>query len=75
MVQRGARHLTYLSRSGGADEEAKAFLSEIRTRGATVEVVKGDVSCLEDVHRAVRTCKMPIKGVLQGALALNVCDP
>ena len=74
MVQSGARHLTYLSRSGCADEEARNFLAELQASGIDTVIVKGDVASLEDVQRAIFSCDKPIKGVVQGALVLQVFD-
>ncbi len=72
MVDRGAKHLTYLSRSGCSNEETRKFLSDLHARGVETDVVHGDVASLNDVKRAVKSCKRPIKGVVQGALALKV---
>ncbi|KAI1406986.1 hypothetical protein F5Y13DRAFT_207084 [Hypoxylon sp. FL1857] len=70
-VSRGARHLIYLSRSGAVKDEAKIFLASLRENGVTALVVKGDVSSLADVQAAVKSSKLPIKGVIQGALTLH----
>ena len=75
MVQRGARHLTYLSRSGCANKETRNFLAELQASGADTVIVRGDVASLEDVQRAVSSCDKPIKGVVQGALVLQVFVP
>ncbi|KAI1419983.1 hypothetical protein F5Y12DRAFT_720070 [Xylaria sp. FL1777] len=70
-VSRGARHLIYLSRSGAANDEAKAFLDNLKERGVDASVVKGDVAWLADVHYAVNSAQYPIKGVIQGAVTLH----
>jgi NADPH:quinone reductase-like Zn-dependent oxidoreductase/SAM-dependent methyltransferase len=70
-VSRGARHLIYLSRTGAAKDEAKVFLNELQARGVHVSVVKGDVTSLPDVQNAVQSSKLPIKGVVHGALTLH----
>ncbi|KAI0401422.1 hypothetical protein F4802DRAFT_601014 [Xylaria palmicola] len=70
-VSRGARHLIYLSRSGAANEEAKAFLDKLQQSGVDASVVKGDVASLADVQSAVASTQYPIKGVIQGALTLH----
>ncbi|KAI1302455.1 hypothetical protein F5Y03DRAFT_407817 [Xylaria venustula] len=69
-VSRGARQLIYLSRSGAANDEAKAFLDKLEESGVDASVVKGDVASLADVQAAVDSAQYPIKGVIQGALTL-----
>lgn len=74
MVDRGARDLTYLSRSGDATTEVRNFIAEIENRNVVVHVVKGDVTNIEDVKLAVASSKKPVKGVVQAALTLQVCS-
>ncbi|KAI1339726.1 hypothetical protein F5Y15DRAFT_423599 [Xylariaceae sp. FL0016] len=70
-IARGARHLIYLSRTGAANADAKAFLDDLQTSGIDASVVKGDVASLKDVQSAVDSSKHPIKGVVQAALTLH----
>ncbi|KAI4212601.1 MAG: hypothetical protein LQ351_004673 [Letrouitia transgressa] len=70
-VAQGARNLIYLARSGAAKPEAQIFLDELRAKGVTVSVVKGDVNSLRDVQNAVNNSAKPIRGVVQGALTLK----
>lgn len=70
-VDRGARNLVYLSRSGAQSIEAKQFLESLRQRGVNVKVELGDVAKEADVEAVVRAAKRPIKGVVHGALTLN----
>ena len=74
MAQQGARHLTYLSRSGAAQESAQRLLTELHRLGVTTEVVIGDVGSMEDVTKAIARCNRPIRGVVQGALVLKVIN-
>ncbi|PWY71104.1 putative polyketide synthase [Aspergillus sclerotioniger CBS 115572] len=71
MVERGARHLVYLSRDAGARQEDREFIFELEMAGCHVQCVKGNVANLEDVQRAVSKCKEPLKGVLQMSLCLR----
>ncbi|EUC39811.1 hypothetical protein COCMIDRAFT_41753 [Bipolaris oryzae ATCC 44560] len=71
MVQKGARHLIFLGRSGSEKPEAASMVNRLRREGVDVEVIKGDVSIKEDVIRAVRAAKVPIAGVVQGVMALD----
>ncbi|KAK8054299.1 hypothetical protein PG996_013600 [Apiospora saccharicola] len=71
-VLRGARHLLYLSRSGAVDGEARSFVEGLRGCGVEVSIVRGDVTSLPDVQRAVEAAgRRPIRGVVQGALSLH----
>ncbi len=72
MVQRGARHLVYLSRTGATKPEAQLFLNDLQSQSVDAKVQKGDVLNLQDVKDAVSASERPIKGVIQGALTLNV---
>lgn len=72
MVDRGARNLTYLSRSGDGTTEIRDFISELENRNVIVHIVKGDVTNLEDVKRAVACSGKLVKGAVQAALTLQV---
>ncbi|KAI1203321.1 hypothetical protein F5X97DRAFT_330342 [Nemania serpens] len=71
MVDRGARNLTFLGRSGADKKEAAAMIDSLRARGCAVHVVRGDVSNKEDVARAVAAAGVPVYGMVQGAMALE----
>jgi hypothetical protein len=72
MVDRGARNLTFLGRGGADKKEAAAMIDSLRARGCTVHVVRGDVSNKEDVAKAVAAAGVPVYGMVQGAMALEV---
>lgn len=72
MVDRGARNLTFLGRSGADSKEAAAMVDSLRARGCVVHVVRGDVSNKDDVARAVAAAGVPVYGMVQGAMALEV---
>ena len=70
MIERGARHLIYLSRNaGGTDDEQ--FVHELNSMGCQVQLVRGSVTELEDVCRALEGAPYPIKGVLQMSMVLR----
>ena len=72
LAEHGARSLVLLSRSGSlADPETSAFSDELAAMGCEMQVVAGNVACLEDVRRAVRQAQHPIAGVLQMAMVLR----
>jgi NAD(P)-dependent dehydrogenase (short-subunit alcohol dehydrogenase family)/aryl carrier-like protein len=71
MVENGARHLIYLSRSAGKAAEDKAFFDELESQGCSVQAVKGSVSNQEDVRLALEKATYPIKGILQMSMILR----
>lgn len=72
MVEKGARHLIFLSRSAGTSARDQAFAHELEIQGCTVVLAKADVSVLEDVKAAIRSCPRPIGGILQLSMVLRV---
>lgn len=73
MVEHGARHLVFLSRSAGQRSEDQSFLNELATMGCDVQLVQGDVSEPEVVPRAVQAASAtaPLKGILQMSMVLR----
>ncbi|PHH73149.1 hypothetical protein CDD80_4013 [Ophiocordyceps camponoti-rufipedis] len=71
LVENGARHLVFLSRSARQGPEVDGFVEELASQGCQARLVAGDVSILADVERAVKTAAEPIKGVLNLAMALE----
>jgi hypothetical protein len=74
MVDHGARHLIFLSRSGAKNVDP-AFFEELGDLGCTTQVFTGDLAKLEDVERAVKQAEKPIAGVMQMAMVLRVGSP
>lgn len=72
MVEKGARHLVYLSRSAGLSEKDQAFVRELEAQGCQAICVTGDVSAIADVKAAVSKCSQPLGGVVQMAGLLQV---
>lgn len=78
MVERGARHFVFLSRSGAEGPEAAALLNEFdeyfRTHGFDIRfhIIRGDVSARNDVEKAIATAETPIKGVIHAAATFQV---
>ncbi|KAI0879957.1 polyketide synthase [Annulohypoxylon maeteangense] len=74
MMTRGARHFVFLGRSGADKPSARQLVSQLEEVGATVRVVRGDVSKAADVTAAVSTCVTAgqrIGGVIQAAMGLH----
>lgn len=75
LVERGARHLVFLSRSAGSVTSEDPYIKELAARGCSVQTFSGSVSNLADVKRVVASAAKPIAGVLQASMVLSVSDP
>ncbi|KAL6694561.1 KR domain-containing protein [Trichoderma pleuroticola] len=71
MVENGARHIMYLSRSAGDSKQDRRFIKEIESQGCAVQAVKGSVTSLQDVYRAVEQATLPIAGVFLMTMVLR----
>ena len=79
MVERGARTIMTLSRSGARDEQALSFIDEMHSLGVAVIAQKCDISSEEDVKDLLSKCARddgmpPVRGVIQSAMVLEVCS-
>jgi hypothetical protein len=72
LVERGARHVVFLSRSAGDVGDKDPFLQELASVGCKTTRISGDVSNLEDVIRAIKSAGSLIAGVLQASMVLRV---
>jgi NAD(P)-dependent dehydrogenase (short-subunit alcohol dehydrogenase family) len=68
MAERGARNFVILSRSAGASQCDKDFISELETMSCTIILVAGKVENQEAVSRAVASAPTPIRGVFHLAM-------
>ncbi|PGH03116.1 hypothetical protein AJ79_07443 [Helicocarpus griseus UAMH5409] len=71
LVENGARHLVFLSRSAGRSQEDKAFFDELRAQCAEVTAIAGDVSKLCDVQKIAKLSPKPIAGIIHLAMVLQ----
>lgn len=74
MITRGAQNFVFLGRSGADKPSARQLVSQLEHTGATVGVVRGDVSQAADVTAAVSACLATgrqIGGVVQAAMGLH----
>ncbi|KAH8172381.1 KR domain-containing protein [Sarocladium implicatum] len=74
LVNSGAKHLCFVSRSGDSSPKAKALVSELEGRGAVVRVIASDVADEVSLMAAVEetsTTMPPIKGVIHAAMVLR----
>lgn len=71
LVENGARHLVFLSRSGRS-EKTEHFLQEVEALGCKVQVFADSVANIKDVKEVVAKAEKPIRGVIQLSMALQV---
>jgi acyl transferase domain-containing protein/NADPH:quinone reductase-like Zn-dependent oxidoreductase len=77
MISHGARNLAFLSRSGASKPEAKKALERFIKQGVKVAVYPCDIANLAEVQSAIKSAANempPIKGLIQGAMVLEVCS-
>jgi acyl transferase domain-containing protein/NADPH:quinone reductase-like Zn-dependent oxidoreductase/SAM-dependent methyltransferase len=70
LIQRGARHLIYLSRSAGTNDKHLELQQELGSLGCKVDLVQGNINNLNDVTAAVTRAEGRLKGVLQMSMVL-----
>ncbi|EZF22032.1 hypothetical protein H112_05022 [Trichophyton rubrum D6] len=71
MVEQGARHLVYLSRTAGQTDKDRAFIRELEDQGCHAVCVAGNVVNIADVRSAIAQCPKPLAGVFQLSTVLK----
>ncbi|KAI1807193.1 KR domain-containing protein [Daldinia bambusicola] len=56
MMARGTPHFVFLGRSGADEPSAKQLMSRLEEAGATVRIVRGNISTAADVTAAISAC-------------------
>ena len=72
MIANGARHFTFLGRSGADKPLAKGLVLDLEKAGAKVQVVRGDAANFEVVRKAIADLPSPLGGIVQATMALAV---
>ena len=75
LVNNGAKHLIFLSRSGLIKPEAKKLVQELTSAGASIASFACDLTDEKSVKAIAEDCTRdlpPICGVIQGAMVLQV---
>lgn len=72
MVEQGARHLIFLSRSASSGAHLNGFEEELASQGCQTQLVAGSVTNMADVEKAVQEATMPIAGVINLSMVLRV---
>ncbi|KAJ6023925.1 Acyl transferase/acyl hydrolase/lysophospholipase [Penicillium herquei] len=71
LAQNGAKHLAVLTRSGHADKQSQRTVRDLHALGCQVDLLRGDVSNLSHVRSAFAATRVPIGGIVQGAMVLR----
>ncbi len=73
MVDKGAKHLALVSRSGPKTDYDRGWIEQIRSQGVNVHVEKLDLSSSESVAQMVQrvNAEVPLAGVIHGAAVLQ----
>lgn len=71
MIQTGAQHLTFLSRSAGTTDAGKFLVKEIQSMGCEMHLVRGSVTEAADVARTVAESSRTLKGAIQMTTVLH----
>ncbi|RZS76825.1 acyl transferase domain-containing protein [Phyllobacterium myrsinacearum] len=64
LVDRGARHLGLIGRSGAKSDRDRLFISTLRDHGVDLIELQADVSRSEDVTGLLAQLSVPVRGVL-----------
>lgn len=78
LVDRGARHLILLSRSGPKSALARNLLLDLGEKGVRLQTPRCDISDHEALKNALTTCAAtmpPVKGCIQSCMVITVRDP
>ena len=76
MVDRGARNLIILSRTGARSDSAKKLVAEVSALGARVEAPVCDIIQADSLKKVLAECTQtlpPIRGCIQCTMVLRVC--
>ncbi|KAF7919956.1 uncharacterized protein EAE98_009190 [Botrytis deweyae] len=73
MVERGARHLVFLSRSGTDSPSALALVEGLKASGVNAVVLRANVASKPQILEAIASIdpKYPIRGVVHAAMVLK----
>lgn len=72
LAAQGAKNIAVMSRSGCEDDASQRVAHNIRVLGCSVQIVRGDVTLIEDVRRCFDEISTPIGGIIQGAAIFRV---
>lgn len=73
-MELGARHFTFVSRSGADKPEAARVIRAIEEQGASAQVLRADASNEEAMKKALveANAERPVRGIVHAAMVLKV---
>ncbi|KAI4094752.1 MAG: hypothetical protein LQ344_001997 [Seirophora lacunosa] len=71
MVEHGARHLIFLSRSAGISDQDDNFFNELHVQGCSVQACRGSVTEIDEVRSAIDNAVAPIAGVMHMSMVIK----
>lgn len=71
LVEKGAKHIVFLSRSAQDVGDDDPFIQELSALGCQATRVSGDVCNYDDVVQTIKAAGKPFAGVLQGSMILR----
>jgi KR domain len=74
LTELGVKHITFFSRSAGSIRQDDSFVKELAAAGCAVTTISGSVCDYNDVVQATKATSLPVGGVLQASMVLNVCS-
>lgn len=72
LVEHGARSIAFFSRSAAQTSRDDPYIRELETQGCSVQLHSGSVYNQQDVERVIQSLSMPVGGVLQASMVLEV---
>jgi hypothetical protein len=75
LVERGARHLVFLSRSAGTIPKSDPYIRELEAQGCAVQTISANIYNSSDLKTAIKAISAPIAGVLQASMVLEAGLP
>jgi NADPH:quinone reductase-like Zn-dependent oxidoreductase len=71
LARNGAKSIVVICRSGYEDARSQKIIYDCQCLGCRVNLLKGDITSLDDVRNAFNTVSLPVIGVIQGAMVLR----
>lgn len=74
LVEKGAKHLLLIGRSGASTSKAKRAVADFHKKGINLKIGKADITNYEELKKLLNECQatMPaIKGVIHSAMVLK----
>jgi acyl transferase domain-containing protein/NADPH:quinone reductase-like Zn-dependent oxidoreductase/NRPS condensation-like uncharacterized protein/aryl carrier-like protein len=71
MFRKGARKLTFLSRSGASTEESRETIDWLKSKGVSVSIFQGDVANYATVESCIQALGHSLGGIFQAVMVLR----